>query len=456
MSAWPVLELIPNLITFPADWRARTGEEFTAFKTLCLQASSFQPEYYPCQRNCGCWHRILRRFDGTGAVGACHCDPPNCPDFDLTPEDITPLEANPAKLGRAICRALTLDSKPADLGLLFTSQIGAWSANAVPAILTIQTHHTDYELVVANLVAQLKKPFILFAPTAKHFNARCQSLLSGVRADFFPLETTVTLKPGGTLVAARPPELLFAQFSPSSSSSFSSPSSTHSPLSTVKYALRKGLGVWHLIFDGHEADIRHEKGMFYVVWLLHHPDETPIHAIDLMAKVPEIYRQQLGLPSITDPATGKQVILESHARLQERSLALDDRQAMRALFRKQQQLEALLDTPDSTEPEKKEALTELEQIYEFQRKHARRSKDSAHRAVRTVRMAITRLHQALASALAETGATHPALRPFADHIQKHIISPSSRYRSRRSHSPGATSPGSFTYEPPPGLSWTNP
>jgi len=220
MSPWPFLEALPGQIAVPSVWAERIGPQYPAFKTLCLQASSFQPKHYPCQRNCGCWHRILRRFDGTGAVGACQCDPPICPDFELTLEDITPLEANPAKLGRAICRALTLDSKPADLGLLFTPQIGAWSANAVPAILTIQTGHAAFESVVANLVAQLKKPFILFAPTAKHFNARCQSLLSGVRADFFPLETTVTLKPGGTLVAARPPEQLFAQFSPSSSSSF--------------------------------------------------------------------------------------------------------------------------------------------------------------------------------------------------------------------------------------------
>jgi hypothetical protein len=452
MSAWPVLELIPDLITFPADWRTRTGEQFTAFKTLCLQASSIQPEYYPCPRNCACWHRILRRFDGTGAVGACECLPPTCPDFELTIEDITPLEVNFAKLGRAICRALTLDTKPADLGLLFTHQIGSWSADAIPAILTIQPDAAALQSTAADLVAQLKKPFILFAPTAKPFNARCQSLLSGVGADFFPLETTVTLKPDGTLVAARPPEQLFAQFS--LSSSFSSSPSTLSPPSTVKYALRKGLGVWHLIFDGKEAYLRPERGLLYSVWLLYNPPELPIHAVDLMTKIPEIHRQQLGNPVLADPATGKTVVLESHARLQERSLALDDRQAMRALYRKQQQLEALLDSAGATEPEKAEALRELEQIYEFQKHHARRSMDSAQRIANSVRQAIKRFHQRVSAALGAKGAPDPTLQAFALHLKRYLLQPSLRHSGLGGPNVSRAFASSFTYEPPPGVHWT--
>jgi hypothetical protein len=436
--------MVSGLTTFRSDWQSLAGAQFPALKLLCLKDSTLQPGEYPCPKNCGCSHRILRRSDGTGAVAACHCDPPNCPDFELTIEDITPLELDRPKLGRALCRALLLNTKPADLGLPYTTQIGSWSANPVPAFLTIQTDEGVFRRVVAELVATLNQHFILLAPTGDHMDAHSAAHLARVKAAFFPLETTVTLKPDGTLVAARPPEQLFAQFS--LSSSFSSSSSTHAPPSTVKYALRKGLGAWNLFFDRGEAPIRHEKGVFYVAWLLYHPDETPIHAIDLMAKVPEIYRQQLGLPSITDPATGKEIILESHARLQERSLALDDRQAMRALFRKQQELEALLDSTDATEPEKKEALGELEQIYEFQKHHARRSRDSAQRAARNVRQAITRLHQNLVAALDPNGAPHPVLRPFATYLENHILAPSARCSSPRAA-------GSFTHQPPAGATW---
>ena len=47
--------------------------------------------------------------------------------------------------------------------------------------------------------------------------------------------------------------------------------------------------------------------------------------------------------------------LEGHARLQERSLALEDREAVQALWRKQQELEAV-DSEDATGPKKAGAL----------------------------------------------------------------------------------------------------
>ena len=69
-------------------------------------------------------------------------------------------------------------------------------------------------------------------------------------------------------------------------------------------------------------------------------------------------RLKEGLPEITDPTTGRKITLESHARLQERSLALDDREAMRRLYKKQKELESILDDDSSSEPEKAEALPE--------------------------------------------------------------------------------------------------
>src|SRR5207244_7707195 len=85
----------------------------------------------------------------------------------------------------------------------------------------------------------------------------------------------------------------------------------------------KGHGVWKLTFDGQEAEMKHEQGIFYVAWLLANPPSQPIHALDLAAKIPGIYRQHLGLTEIIDPATGKAASLQSHARLQERNLGLD-------------------------------------------------------------------------------------------------------------------------------------
>src|SRR5207247_3115736 len=116
---------------------------------------------------------------------------------------------------------------------------------------------------------------------------------------------------------------------------------------------------------------------------------------------------------ITDPSTGKSAPLASHARIQERNLALDDAQALRAILRKEKELEAILDDENESEPVKAEALRELEAIAEFQKHHGRRTQDSAQRAARTVRKAIHRFHRHLLAAIGPDGKPHPVLAPFA-------------------------------------------
>jgi hypothetical protein len=91
-SPWSALEAVRGLVNFRAGWRRLAGDQFDALRLLCLQTSSLKPESYPCPAQCGCWHRIIPRHDGTGAVGACQCDSQACPDFPLTIEDITPLD----------------------------------------------------------------------------------------------------------------------------------------------------------------------------------------------------------------------------------------------------------------------------------------------------------------------------------------------------------------------------
>jgi hypothetical protein len=57
---------------------------------------------------------------------------------------------------------------------------------------------------------------------------------------------------------------------------------------------------------------------------------------------------------------------DTTARPQERSHALDDLEVGRRLYEKQQELEAVLDDDNVTEPEKAEALAESEQLYKNQ------------------------------------------------------------------------------------------
>jgi hypothetical protein len=435
------LETLPSLNALRSVWRSLGIENFDQLSSLFFQRQAEPGTGYSCSK-CGCTHDITV-FSPDDIVATCSCESLDCDPIALTAADIEIWELSWTKLARALCRALGLDPKIADLNLYQTWQIGSWSADAVPVILTIQNSEGGLRHVIAELAARLRRKFILLTPTNSNLDAVCHELLANAEAALFPLDNIITMSEAGKLDPTKPPAELFACLSVITQPAVISPPPSSEP--KPRYAIRKGLGVWTIIFDGKEIVVKHEKGIFYVAWLLQHPGES-IHALDLMAKIPEIYRKQLGLAELKDPATGKSITLESHARIQERNLGLDDAQAMRAMWKKQQELEAILDDESESEPIKAEALRELESIVEFQRRHGRRSQDSTERASRTVRQSIARFCESVSQATQTAGEPHPVLRPFAQHLNKFLLIPSG-CRTR------AFAAGSLAYEPPSGFLW---
>jgi hypothetical protein len=213
-SPWLALEAIPSLAALPAVWKGMVGAQFQAFSSLCLQPSSLQVRTHPCPRACGCNHALIPRHDGTGAVAVCRCNPPSCPDILLTALEITPLEVSRPRLGRALCKAFGFTQKFAEMPVPTTFQFGAWSANAVPALLTIQVQNSNFRRAVAELAAQLRIPFILFAPTSDFLDAPSQAILQNLHAGFFALDNLVVLTGHGTLQPTSPPAQLFIPFNP--------------------------------------------------------------------------------------------------------------------------------------------------------------------------------------------------------------------------------------------------
>ncbi len=84
-----------------------------------------------------------------------------------------------------------------------------------------------------------------------------------------------------------------------------------------------------------------------------------------------------------------------------------------------------------------------------------RSETSAENQVRAVRLAISRLHKHLAAATNGDCQPHPVLRPFADHLAKHLITPSAMFNGRMGARTHAGVAGRFTYEPPAGVLWSD-
>jgi hypothetical protein len=264
MNIWSALESSRGLTAVAACWRERLGDQFEPFKTAFLQRAHGTPKGMPCPRSCACTHEIIcdegrgsseeggrcnelpsarKEFEATSSNSrntepvsrsspstlytqpsstiraVCRCDPPNCPDIPLTHQDIVLFELSWTKISRALCHVFGLDYKPADLGLLNTRQIGSWSADAVPVILTIQHERAWFRTVLLELIARLRRRFILLAPTAQNLDAVSQELLASSDAAFFSLDANLALdeQNGLRLIGARSPGELFARFAPATS-----------------------------------------------------------------------------------------------------------------------------------------------------------------------------------------------------------------------------------------------
>ena len=213
-SPWLCLEAIPGLVALESVWQNKIGAAYPSFRSLCLEPSSWPVRRIPCARGCGCNHDVILRHDGSGAIAVCQCEPPDCPEISLTLEEITPLEVNFVRLGRALCNAFGFAGKHARLGPPNTFQFGSWSTDAVPAILTIAVQTPVFRSAVAELAAELRQPFILFAPTSDFLDAPSQAILRNHGAGFFGLDTHVILTDHGTLQPVGVPGEIFARFTP--------------------------------------------------------------------------------------------------------------------------------------------------------------------------------------------------------------------------------------------------
>ena len=205
----------------------------------------------------------------------------------------------------------------------------------------------------------------------------------------------------------------------------------------LEYALARGAGYWELTFEGRPAVFKHEQGALYVACLLLDPPPEPLHAVALALKARGLPGQGPGAAEL----------------IQQRSLGLDEAAAVRGLWRRQRELERVLDDDDAIEPMKAEALRELEEVTEYLRKSPWRSRGGAERCVRAVTAAIKRFHGRLARAVDANGQPHAVLRGFAGHLQEYLLGPSGRGGGCARGWAAAHYPGCFTYERPRGVLW---
>jgi hypothetical protein len=208
-------------------------------------------------------------------------------------------------------------------------------------------------------------------------------------------------------------------------------------LAKHRYALRREANSWEVNFEGRQANFKHELGANYVAYLLLHPPPEPIHGVALALHA----RQWLGQPA--SPAEA----------LHERVMGLEDAASVRTLWRRQRELERVLEDRHEIEPVKAEALCELEEITEHLRQSPWLSRHGAERCVNAVSVAIKRFHTHLARAVDAEGRPDEVLQAFARHLHEHLLIPSSRGRRGGGQGAASAPAGCFTYEPPTGVVW---
>jgi hypothetical protein len=202
-----------------------------------------------------------------------------------------------------------------------------------------------------------------------------------------------------------------------------------------QYALRREANSWEVTFAGRQAIFKHELGALYVAYLLQEPPREPIHGVALALKA----RVKLG-----QTASPAEV-------LQERVIGLEDAAAVRALWRKQRELERVLSDRLQIEPVKAEALRELEEITEHLRQSPWLTRRGAERCAREVAMAIKRLHARLAAAVDAEGRADEVLRAFALHLHEYLLVPSGRGGAYARAQAVSGFAGCFIYQPPRGI-----
>jgi hypothetical protein len=204
-----------------------------------------------------------------------------------------------------------------------------------------------------------------------------------------------------------------------------------------QYALRKEANSWEVTFEGRQATFKHELGANYVAYLLLHPPPEPIHGVALAL----LARERFGQPPSPDKA------------LQQRVMGLEDAASVRTLWRRQRELERVLEDRHEIEPVKAEALRELEEITEHLRQSPWLSRHGAERRAHAVNVAIKRLHDRLAAAVDAAGKPDAVLRAFAQHLHEYLLVPSGRGGAYARTQAVSKLPGCFIYAPPPGVVW---
>jgi len=161
---------------------------------------------YPCPYpgGPGCPRRVIHRRDSS-IVAVCGCDPAECDEVPLQPEDIVAYELDGKLVGTHLAGIL----KYVAAGVRVPSSRQLWNAGSVTVggrqrqqvFLALVSNRQQLRSVVDHLVASFDRAFILLVPTLRFCDAMVEQALRARSARLLALEDIVQASNGNQLAA---------------------------------------------------------------------------------------------------------------------------------------------------------------------------------------------------------------------------------------------------------------
>jgi hypothetical protein len=188
----------------------------------------------------------------------------------LTAADLVVYELDRLALDRAIATALGIVGVPTRVErLLGADCLGCYSpapGHRFPTYVSICQRPSDFQQVASFLAATRAEPFLLLAPTRRHFSPVTEAVVGPKNACLLPLDETLGLDERGQLVATPAAAVLLARFAKGAM-----PSEVVTQAETQVNEFRKQGDFWQIRFDGTTVCVRDVKGLEYVAHLIAQP-----------------------------------------------------------------------------------------------------------------------------------------------------------------------------------------
>jgi len=225
------------------------------------------------------------------------------------------------------------------------------------------------------------------------------------------------------------------------------------------YRIAKLDKAWRIVFNGKDEVFPDMKGMQIIARLLKNPPNAPIHVLELESAVhgskPLCQSHILDNDEDDGGEDNNASAREQSSpffiaeQLQELNLNMDSKEIYGTLLLARSKLKKISEDPKASKKTREDAETKIAQIDAFRRSGGPKHVDQPSKAYDRVRQQFNRILKKLNSSKSQP------LKKFADHLENHLLAPSRRYSGTSRSRAKAKVAQTFTYEPPPGVVWTD-